>query len=108
MVAEISLDLELERLRRNNHSGMMVCDQVVVLNELQKNESNLPRFRFLDTVVLEQGEALYALYFQDGRARIAKDLSIKSWVLARKEQLDLRYQVKKYERDHPNFHFAAF
>lgn len=107
-MAEISLDLDLERLRRNNHAGMAVCDQVVFLNQFQKNENNLPRFRFLDTVVLELGEALYALYFQDGKAKIAKDLSIKSWVLARKEQLDLRYQIKKYERDHPDFHFAAF
>lgn len=53
MVAEISLDLDLERLRMNNHAGMAVCDQVVFLNQFQKNENNLPRFRFLDTVVLE-------------------------------------------------------
>jgi hypothetical protein len=105
---EIRIDADLDRLKSNNHSSMTRCDQVVFLNQFQSSQSNLPRFRFLDTIVMENGEPAYAIYFQEGRAKVIQQVQIKSWIVERKEQLDLRYQIKKYERQHPAFHFAAF
>ena len=56
-------------LQRNNPSPQAKCDTVSFLTRLQESGMQLPRFRFLDTVVLQDGEPLYAIYFQDGKAK---------------------------------------
>ncbi len=92
-------------MRENNPSGQARCDLVTFLGHLQDSGLQLPRFRFLDTVVLQDGDPLYAIYFQDGKAKTyafpgntktERQNAVKSWLIERKEQLDLRYQIKKY------------
>ena len=77
------------------------------LNTLQSSAKHLPRFRFLDTVVLREGEPAYALQFEGGKLKVLQQVSIKNWILSRKESLDLTYQIRKHEREN-NFHFTAF
>jgi hypothetical protein len=37
---------------------------------LKNSKKNLPKFRFLDTIVVEGGEAAYAIFFEDGKLKI--------------------------------------
>ena len=47
-------------------------------------------------MVLEEGQAAYAVFYEKGRVRTVERPGIKSWINDRKEHLDLIYQIKKY------------
>ena len=34
------------------------------LNNLKRSDKNLPRFKFLDTIVMENGVGAFAIYFE--------------------------------------------
>jgi hypothetical protein len=87
---EIWLDNDLTLLRRNNPSPSSPSDQATFLNHLHDSHAQLPRFRFLDTVILDDGEPLYAIYFQDGKAKTCdfpgnskteRQLSVRAWLI---------------------------
>jgi hypothetical protein len=54
------------------------------LNTLQTKAKHLPKFKFLDTVVLEDGEPSYALHFESGKLKISYQVSTKNWIISRK------------------------
>jgi hypothetical protein len=66
---------------------------------LQSSAKHLPRFRFLDTVVLKDGEVSYALSFEQGKLRVSYTVGIKNWIIAHKESNDLKYQMLRHERE---------
>jgi len=80
---EIHLDDDLAKLRSNRNPAAK-CDQVTFLNYFHTAKGQLPRFRFLDTIVLEGGNASYAITFKEGRAKIEFVGSIKAWIIERK------------------------
>ena len=103
----MAYDYDLEHLRRNPQSHSH-SDQLTLLNHLKTSKEGFPKFMFLDTVVLEEGQAVYAVFFEKGRVRTVERPSIKNWITGRKEHLDLNYQIRKYEREHAGFNFTAF
>ena len=66
------------------------------MNHLKHSKEGFPRLQLLDTVVLEEGQAAYAVFYEKGRVRTVERPGIKSWINDRKEHLDLIYQIKKY------------
>lgn len=54
------------------------------LSTLQAKAKHLPKFKFLDTVVLDDGEPSYALHFESGKLKISYQVSTKNWIISRK------------------------
>ena len=49
---EIAIDEELIRLQKNNHLQQAECDLLMFFNKLRLSGCAMPKFRFLDTIVM--------------------------------------------------------
>jgi hypothetical protein len=60
------------------------CDLVVFFNNLRQSKAILPRLPLVDTIVMSEGAAIFAIYFEEGKSRILEHVSAKQWTIARK------------------------
>ncbi len=71
-------------LRKNYEQKKGTCHLILFLSHLKKSGRLLPKFQFLDTLVMSKGEGEYAVVYEEGRMRIIGRVGLKNFVLDRK------------------------